>query len=383
MTPYQDEIIRMLNRSLHVDAETKPRVEQSADLEALLDAALQEGVGALLFPMLNKTYKESNQKNANWEHIKKKFVDQTLRNLLIMQQIKGVLGAFEHRRLQPLVLKGIAIGRLYPQPEYRPMADLDIFVRPEHWNEARTLLLELGYEQTEPDDYNVLHIEYQKDNSITIELHRNVMHTDYFGNRNHEEWYRRVWARQQQISFKQLSFSAMSPEDELIHQVLHFASHFVYHGTKLRHLFEMALIVKEHPDLDWNYIADILKLTGFHAFGRLLFSVIHAYFDVSIGRSMPALSRLETTSFMEDFLEQFSSEQSEGDFACWTRSAAQLRPDYNYKAKQASIWLNTAKVQYRTHHLKLPLILRNLLRNTATINKKCRVIRSYGLHVHQ
>ncbi len=45
----------------------------------------------------------------------------------------------------PVVLKGLALGRLYPSPWLRPRSDLDLLIDPLHWAAVDRLLTGMGY----------------------------------------------------------------------------------------------------------------------------------------------------------------------------------------------------------------------------------------------
>ncbi|WP_281884351.1 nucleotidyltransferase family protein [Paenibacillus sp. YYML68] len=372
----------VLNHLLHLLGPTTEQSEAShaSQAQSILNCAIVQGIGAVIFPILHQQHRDQLADQQGWSTMKERFLNAALRNKLYMKQIQELLYRFQEAGIPVMVLKGIAIGRLYPKPEYRMMSDVDLYVQPEHWHKSMELLKAHGYTQTEPDDYNVLHIEFQKTNAITVELHRNLIHTDHLGDRDKEGWYAEVWRRKQRYGLEQLQFEGMSIEDELIHQITHFAAHFVYYGTKLRHLFEMALIASRYEDeLDWAYMALMLKRLGFYPFACLLWRVCGHYFHTKVPHSfIEHVSEEVAVGFMEDLLEHYSCEIEEGDTDSWLRVMNAVKP--TYATNQLQMWLLIAKVQYKTHGLKLPCMWQNGRRNVRAANKKIAVIRQYGLN---
>jgi len=82
---------------------------------------------------------------------------QTLRQTLLAQVaetlfLDSVLGALvealAERGAEPMVLKGPAVARtVYPDPVLRPYGDIDLAVRPEHQEAARSTLADMGFSE--------------------------------------------------------------------------------------------------------------------------------------------------------------------------------------------------------------------------------------------
>ncbi|MEP6922685.1 MAG: nucleotidyltransferase family protein, partial [bacterium] len=58
--------------------------------------------------------------------------------------IKQVLVLLRAAGVEPLLVKGWAIARLYPEPGTRPYGDIDLCVRPEDYSTARDVLRAAG-----------------------------------------------------------------------------------------------------------------------------------------------------------------------------------------------------------------------------------------------
>lgn len=380
MNRYQRVVVNCLTHLLDPRKETNIGQVDHEELKHILEIAKVQGVGALVFPLLYKHCKEYGLWNEDWQRLRDVVLDIALKNSIYIKQTEALIHWFDQGNIPVMVLKGIAIGRLYPNPEYRLMSDVDIYVRPTDWEAARNLLVNNGYVQAEADDYNVLHVAFRKANAITVELHRNLIHTDYLGQREKDDWYKGFWDRKRQVSLKNMTFCAMSVEDEFIHQVTHFSAHFVYHGVKVKHLFDMALITKaggEH--FDWEYVTTNLKTLGFLEFARLLLSVCKKYFGTVIPPDWEWLDDHEVEQFMELLLNHFSYERKKGDFDSWVRVMNRVKPHYDAKWLQLTIWLQVAKAQYKAHRFHIPTAIESWFQNVVVANEKIRIIRRFGL----
>jgi hypothetical protein len=75
----------------------------------------------------------------------------TLRAALIQQTIKRTITLLRSIGIEPILVKGWAAARLYPEQGLRPYGDIDLCVRPEQLAAAKTALKDLPDEQHEVD----------------------------------------------------------------------------------------------------------------------------------------------------------------------------------------------------------------------------------------
>ncbi|HEV7843659.1 MAG TPA: nucleotidyltransferase family protein, partial [Pyrinomonadaceae bacterium] len=75
----------------------------------------------------------------------------TLRAALIQQTIKRAISLLRSIGIEPILVKGWAAARLYPEHGLRPYGDIDLCVRPEQLSAAKCALKNLAEEQHEVD----------------------------------------------------------------------------------------------------------------------------------------------------------------------------------------------------------------------------------------
>lgn len=155
----------------------------------------------LLFALLKaslwgtETYPLPSQPEADWEAVYTELRHHTIQNLPVdalvsadpahaaryrqtalrgvthwyrlMQVQQTLCRLLQEKDIPCAVLKGAAADHSYPQPEHRSMGDIDLIVRPEDFDRAKTLLLESG----EYIGENRRHIELRC-SGILVELHR-------------------------------------------------------------------------------------------------------------------------------------------------------------------------------------------------------------------
>jgi hypothetical protein len=114
-------------------------------LAATIPLLLKSGAGALgwwkiwranepalsaILPTLDKTY---------WSYLIHAAKDE--------RRIIEVFRALRSAAIEPILIKGWAIARLYPQPGLRPSGDIDLYISPEHLVKARSVLRAPEYQR--------------------------------------------------------------------------------------------------------------------------------------------------------------------------------------------------------------------------------------------
>jgi hypothetical protein len=105
--------------------------------------------------------------------------------LLAVQQfdeISRILHEFSNTSLQVIVLKGAHLAEIiYDHHSFRPMTDLDLFVKKENLEDAEVHLLSLGYNSSRPYDLqkeleNHHHLPpFVKENALPVEIHWSLL----------------------------------------------------------------------------------------------------------------------------------------------------------------------------------------------------------------
>jgi|GEM_PF-1946907 len=123
------------------------------------------------------------------------------------------------------VLKGADLARrYYPERALRPMADVDLFVRPDLFTEALTVLGKAGYRAVGPFPEGRFRIELARDRGgvyqcPTVEIHRQLLAGD------DDAHTQRIWERTIEGAVPGLPRSARSlrPDDNLVYLIRHAA----------------------------------------------------------------------------------------------------------------------------------------------------------------
>jgi hypothetical protein len=139
-----------------------------------------------------------------------------------------LLGLFRVLRaagVEPMLIKGWAMARLYPEPGLRPYGDVDLVVRPEQYAVAMAVLNE------------------GKSEECPVDLHCGLRGM-------HDQRLEALYARSQTARLDQVEIRILAPEDHLVVLIRHFLRHNAWRPLWL---CDIAAALESRPvDFDWD-----------------------------------------------------------------------------------------------------------------------------------
>jgi hypothetical protein len=131
--------------------------------------------------------------------------------------------------LIPLLVKGWAVARLYPEPALRPFDDFDVCVRPERFDAAAQALGKLS----------------RTDIARLVDLHAGLPDLD-------DRPWTELWRRTRYVKCGAVPVRVLGAEDQLRHLALHFWRHL---GCRPIWLCDIGAALESIPaDFDWDYL---------------------------------------------------------------------------------------------------------------------------------
>jgi hypothetical protein len=195
------------------------------------------------------------------ETIKNWLTDQydfnTLRLTKILAELKKILALFSRHQIPLIPLKGsILATTYYAEAALRPMADLDVLIRPEDFTSASQLLAQLGYGQevvhwkhtefSKPDNRRVVSTECEHpDNPRKLEVHLYCRET--FGGPT-VELTETMWHNVAPGSLLGETALLLRPEALWLHLLAHATYHMWQGKGRLLHLMDLALLTPHFGD---------------------------------------------------------------------------------------------------------------------------------------
>lgn len=235
-------------------SETKIRGLLKSDInwDNLVNLANSKQIAPLIYQNLQEIDRDLVPKKA----LKRLYglYNSTLRlRLIAWDQFKGLANSLGKAGVEFIPLKGLILAEtVYPHIAVRPSIDLDILVRKENLSETSKLLSKLGYQRQERY-YSFkfcqqvgVNFNFMKENNLPLDLHWHIIRPPYSKNIRIDK----LWESAVTRNINGQKTLVLSPENQLLHLCLHFATHG-YAG--LLWLIDISeLIHTYHENLDWK-----------------------------------------------------------------------------------------------------------------------------------
>lgn len=235
---YCIELIRCLMQELEV-----PEKPERISLQELYSYAKLHNVEAMIYHGLCQTNVDvSDPVWQKWENRAAMLLAQGVVQLSDRDLLFSVL---TEAGIDLLPVKGCWLKELYPNMEWRQMADLDMLIPAEKAAEAKKIMLSLGY-QTEEFENMPNHAGYLKPPYTEVELHTALL-VDGRG------YYDKVWEQAHPVEGIP-GLYRFSPEDEYIYYLLHLSKHLEDAGTGIRSVLDSLVYREAYPDMDRDYL---------------------------------------------------------------------------------------------------------------------------------
>ena len=185
------------------------------------------------------------------------------RNLLLFSELGKVLRAAQAARVPVIPLKGACLAEaVYGDITLRPMADLDLLVKPSDLPVATEILRQLGYESDRPFDPVAQQARFQdmppmrRPGGAMIELHWTLV-TPLCRARIDQGELDSIWGRSVPATIAGAPSRALAPEDMLLHLCMHASVHHRFAGVGLKAFVDIAEVARHYEGtLDWSGFAE-------------------------------------------------------------------------------------------------------------------------------
>jgi hypothetical protein len=217
-------IARVLSGSWRRSPE--PLAISPAELDLVTPLLLESGAGALGWKRVGNS---SLRSAAAALELEQAYRLHAIQSAIHEANIQSALTLLRSAGVEPILVKGWAVARLYPDTGLRPYGDLDLCVEPKHYQAASRAL------------------ERQPDKPYQVDLHRGFKTLD------HRSW-EELYSRTSLVKLGVVEVRVLFPEDHL--RLLCF--HFLREGAwRPLWLCDIAVALETRSgDFDWDLFTD-------------------------------------------------------------------------------------------------------------------------------
>ena len=201
-----------------------------------------------------------------------------------LQAAGKIFDAFDREQIDYLPLKGCKMKALYPKAELRMMGDADILIRMEQYPRIIPIMQQLGFQAGVESDHE-LHWHSKK---LFVELHKRVI-PSY--NKDFYAYFGDGWQLAQSCGGSRYTMTA---EDEMVYLFTHFAKHYRDGGIGCRHVVDLWVFRKHHPQLQEETVLEAMEKLHLRQFYENICRLLEVWFaDASAD---------EQVDFITDFI---------------------------------------------------------------------------------
>ena len=244
-----------------------PQLPDTVSLQQLFEFSKMHNVEAMVFHGLEQLDMDTSDPVwQNWQNRSAMILTQSIVQLAERDML---FSALTEAGIKLLPVKGCWMKELYPDIDYRQMSDLDMLIPADKAQEAKKLMLELGY-STEAFEDSPCHAGYLKPPYTEVELHVALLEED-------KGYYDHVWDRAVPVAGYS-GLYRLSVEDAYIFYMLHLNKHLKDAGTGIRSVLDSAVYRKAYPDMDCSYIQQEFKKLGLQDTAQRIESLADRWF---------------------------------------------------------------------------------------------------------
>lgn len=163
----------------------------------------------------------------------------------------------------PLVVKGIILRNLYPQPDHRLSSDEDVLIPAEQFEKCHQIMLEQGIQTDCEDLMKAYEVPYRK-GVLYIELHKQLFPKDSEAYGDLNRYFETCFEKKQVEKIQGIEIMTMNVNDHFFYLICHSLKHFLHSGFGIRQVCDIVMFANAYGEqMNWDEIYQ--KASEIHA----------------------------------------------------------------------------------------------------------------------
>jgi hypothetical protein len=277
MNSSQSTLVSLLSTAIRDERLGDLKLEK-VNWREVFDEAKTHDVYSLIYPLIKSISKQHYSDEVLMSEWRNATLMCGIIQLKHINQMKKVFQSFKEANIPIIALKGLVLREMYPRPESRTMGDADVLVHKEDVEEAEKILISLGYIKFGSIP---IHLSFEHKKHLSIDLHSSLV--DELQIKSVADFEDTLWQNTRVITMNGLSVLSLSLEYELLHLILHIASHMIKSGFGLRQICDVVLFVeREKNNINWSLFFEKVKLYNIEKLVKSIFIVCKELFDMDL-----------------------------------------------------------------------------------------------------
>lgn len=278
MNKSQEIVIKMLS---HAIRGKKYEIDTLEDInwQKVIEEAEEHSIKGLIYTAINNTAYTKLIDKEVLKNLKQSTFFSGIHQINHIKQVSKVLNEFNTKHIEVIVLKGLIIRDLYPNPEQRTMGDADIIVKKDDLDYITKILYKLGYNISNHKSFH--HIVFEHREHLNIEVHWVLGKGNIFKSiKTIEE---NMWDNRIPYKIGDSYTFSLNLEDTALYLITHMASHIKGSGFGIRQLCDLVVLVENQGHLiDWSLFNKKVKECNIIKFTSVIFNICNRLFEMEI-----------------------------------------------------------------------------------------------------
>ena len=273
--------MKKLLLSLLKDArQNVPSEPQPCDYPQLHRLAVVHDVTALVYSQIYQFPDFPEQMKWAWsrETIKINAL-QTMRSSRFLQLYQKLTDA----GVTGLVVKGLVLRSLYPQPENRPSNDEDLYVNEQQFEQASKIFLAEGLRKVVEGKGETTFLDASC--GLSIELHTALFYEESKAYGHFQQLFRDAFKQPETHMIQGVPVKSLSCDLHLMFLITHLAKHFLVSGVGIRQVLDIVMYSEAYGDrIHWEQVYKELDKVSLLPLTLNVFAIGHKYLGMDYGK---------------------------------------------------------------------------------------------------
>lgn len=236
---------------------------------------------------------------AHWKNIAANVLR---KDFIVAQSQVDLVELLNENNYPYIILKGMAAGAYYPNPEMRALGDVDFLINPKQQEEIEEALIQAGYQKSHGDHPN--HVVFRKPGAH-LEMHFEVAGVPYGWQGEEVRAFLKNAVFELQKRVQDIGeFNAPSDINHGLILLLHMQHHMLGEGVGLRHLSDWAVYVaRTCKESYWEEtLIPFLKKIGLFTYAAVMTKTSAKYLQIACPEWATFADEETCNEIMQDIL---------------------------------------------------------------------------------
>ncbi len=301
MNPTETLLLTLLDCAIH-EKQPPEGCAQGADWQALADLARSHHIEALLLDAALAVPGENAPTRELIDQWQAAAMNTMMSQGALAIQASMLTQTLDEAGVKAVMLKGMALKALYPQPDLRTMSDLDLLVAPAQQEEAHAAMEAVGYTVVEREPgVDVM----RAPEGLRVELHSQLFDKteEGFLSRLDEAALFPIESAVREEVYCGEAW-VFPPQEHLAFLLLHMAKHLITTGFGLRQLADYSLFIeKRGSEIDFTALRAQMRALSLEGMMDALTDVCRRYLSLPDGPWSAKVPRETTDELLGDILD--------------------------------------------------------------------------------